>query len=89
MGIKEFWSNLKPWKKGLVIGIVLDAIYALLYQVLWHSLLFKITSPFYIISKFFGISFGKFPIYGFTIYGLIIGLIISKLNKKGQELTQK
>ena len=88
MGIKDFLSNLKPWQKGLAIGVGLDVIYALLYNFLsWHLFILNITSPFYNISLFFNISF--VPIYGFSIYGLIIGLIITKLDKNDKDLVQK
>ena len=50
MGIKDWFKNLKPWQKGLFIGIVLDIFITTFFGIVGREgLYYRYDKPFDII----------------------------------------
>lgn len=90
MNIKELFKKLKPWQKGLFIGFVLDIlIYLFRFQLFNLSNKYVLVTIPYMINLMFRFPLQFIPIIGhytsifaYTIYGFIIGSIITKLKEK-------
>ena len=85
---KKFWSKLKYWQKGMMIGAIIGFLYGYFSLIL---LSFALSLPLFLNRFFLPLNMITFGIYfeiGYSyliltiVIGSTIGLIISKLNKK-------
>ena len=90
MNYKNRFQKLKPWQKGLVIGFGIDLVRLALLILIFPYILNLSIKTTNIIDHLTSTPINFIiPLFGnwipFTIYGLIIGLIIEIFQKKEQE----